>query len=252
MTKRKTGSENRWLIGIAVVIGLAVGALFGPTFMQSAVDAPQTSIAAVADMTAEQQLAWAEQLVQSNFASKLAETDVVLGDPDAPVTIVEFSDFQCPFCRRYALQTLPEIKKNFIDMGKVKYIYRDYTQPNESYHPGGYFAAQAAECAAEQDLYWQAHAQIFAKQAEQGTGTIRFGDAEVRAWFAKIDGLDQAAWQTCYDEGRYISEIDKDTRDGASYGVTGTPFFFVNGVSISGAQPYPAFAGAIQRALRDL
>lgn len=186
------------------------------------------------------------------YIDKMVDTDAMLGDPQAPVTIVEFSDFQCPFCRRYVTQTMPEIQKNFIDTGKVRYVYRDYSQPNPEYHPGGYLAAQAAECAGEQDMYWQAHAQIFAKQAEQGSSTIRFGDVDVRAWFAELDGLDQPSWRACYDAGKYISEINKDTQDGANYGVSGTPSFFINGMPLSGAQPYPAFAAAIQRALIGL
>lgn len=176
-----------------------------------------------------------------------ADDDAILGNKNAPVTIIEFSDFQCPFCRKFWKEALQQIKKEYIDTGKVKFVYRDFPLP---FHPGAIPAAQAAECAKEQGKFWQMHDAIFEEQEKQGSGTIQFGAADLKTWAAKI-GLSAAKFNQCLDSGKYQQEVEKDIADGSAVGVNGTPATFVNGVLVSGAQPFSVFKSAIEQALNN-
>lgn len=179
-------------------------------------------------------------------AEGLADDDPALGNPDAPVTIVEFSDFQCPFCRRFWKETLTQIKTEYLATGKAKFVYRDF--PLSQIHPGAAPAAQGAECAREQDKFWEIHDVIFEEQEKQGAGTIQFTGDDVKKWAAKI-GLDSVRFNQCLDSEKYKPEVEKDLADGASAGVNGTPATFVNGRLISGAQPFAAFKAIIDEEL---
>ncbi len=175
-----------------------------------------------------------------------ADDDAALGDVNAPVTIIEFSDYECPFCRRFWKETLPELKKQYIDTGKVRFVYRDYPL---SFHPGAQPAAEAAECAGDQNKYWEMHDAIFAQQDKQGSGTIQFGVTELKQW-ARTAGLNAAAFNECLDSQKYKSEVQKDFADGGKVNVDGTPTFFINGKRLVGAQPFTAFQAAIEEALK--
>lgn len=169
----------------------------------------------------------------------LIDDDAVKGSASAPVTIVEFSDYQCPFCARFYQQTLPQIQENYIDTGKVKFIYRDY--PLASIHPLAQKAAEAAECAGEQGKYFDMHDMLFTKGVT--------GGVEAYKQFAADLKLDTAKFNECLDSGKMAAEISKDTQDGNAAGVQGTPAFIINGQIISGAQPYANFQAAIDAAL---
>ncbi len=163
------------------------------------------------------------------------------GDPAAPVTIVEFSDYQCPYCQRHSVETLPAIITNLIDTGRVRYVFKDF--PLDSIHAEARYAAVAARCAGEQEGYWPMHDAIFAGQqswANQGAGA-----AAILAGIAEGVGLDKAAFQECQDSGRYDQVIQDNADEGVSLGVRGTPFFFIDGYPINGAQPYDLFEYAI-------
>ena len=171
-----------------------------------------------------------------------ADDDPVKGDEDAPVTIIEFSDFQCPFCQRFFEQTLPQIKTNYIDTGKVNIVYRDF--PLDSLHPQARPAAIAAECADEQGKFWEMHDLLFEKQQEwSGVGSTLFKQ------YAKDLGLDSSKFDSCLDSRKYEDEVQSDLDDGVNAGVQGTPGFFINGIPLSGAQPYSVFQAAIEQAL---
>ena len=171
-----------------------------------------------------------------------ADDDPVLGEKDAPVTIIEFSDFQCPFCERFYSQTLEQIKTNYIDTGKVKLIYRDF--PLDSIHPMAQKAAEAAECADEQGKYWEYHDKLFQNQEEW----VTTGISKLKE-YAKGLSLDSSKFDKCLDDGKYEDEVAKDFQDGAQAGVQGTPSFFINGKQLSGAQPFAAFQQAIDAEL---
>jgi protein-disulfide isomerase len=171
--------------------------------------------------------------------TNLADDDAVKGDADAPVTIVEFSDFECPFCGRYFEQTYPKIVQNYIETGKVKYIFRDFPL---SFHANAQKAAEAAECAGEQGKYFEMHDLLFANQDSLNVESYK--------QYAEDLGLDTEQFNTCLDSGEMADEVAADFTYGQQVGVTGTPAFFINGKMISGAQPYEAFEQVIEEALQ--
>ena len=173
------------------------------------------------------------------------DDDAYLGDKDAPVVMIEFSDFQCPFCRSFWRDTLPLIKSEYIDTGKVRFVYRDFPL---SFHPGAMPAAQAAECAEDQGKYWEMHDKIFSEQEKLGSGTVQFSIDDLKKWSNQI-GLDQNEFNSCLDSGKYANEVANDQNDGQAAGVSGTPGFFINGKSIVGAQPFSVFKSLIEEEL---
>lgn len=173
------------------------------------------------------------------------EPDPYKGRVDAPITIVEYSDFQCPFCQRFWQETLPEIQSEYIDKGLVKFVYRDF--PISSIHPYAQRAAEAAQCAFEQGKFWEYHDRLFANfRSWQKEGNDEFKR------IARELGLDGARFGECIDSGKYAGEVKRDSEDGIRAGVTGTPTFFVNGVKIEGARPFSAFQEVIEAQLSRL
>ncbi len=179
------------------------------------------------------------------------DDDPIRGDPNAPITIIEFSDFQCPFCARFHTQTLPLILKEYIDEGKVNLVYRDF--PIQSIHPNALPAAVAAECANEQGKYWEYHDMLFEKQ----TDWSRLDSSAVISTFnqyAKDIGLQSPQFDSCLESGKYLEEVQGDLSDGRDYDITGTPGFFIGNdkigfVKLSGAQPFESFKKVIDEQL---
>ncbi len=170
-----------------------------------------------------------------------SDDDAVLGDKNAEVTIIEFSDYQCPFCEKFWGETLPQLKKEYIDKGKVKLIYRDF--PLTDIHPHAQKAAEAAECARKingESAYWKMHDKLFENQQALSVTDLKK--------YAKELGL-PASFDTCLDSGEMAQEINKDQQDGTSYGVDGTPAFFIDGKPLIGAQPFSAFKQIIDQEL---
>ncbi|MDH5597211.1 MAG: DsbA family protein [Candidatus Peregrinibacteria bacterium] len=183
-------------------------------------------------------------VVQGDYS----DDDAVLGDPDAPVTIIEWSDYECPFCKRFVTQTLPQIKENYIETGKVKFIYRDF--PLGFHDPLATEQAMAAECAREQggdEIYFAYHDLIFETTRGNGRGMEKEGLYS----FASELGLNESEFADCLDSEKYKDEVAKDMEDGESIGVRGTPAFLINGTMVSGAQPFAAFEQVIEAALNQ-
>ena len=168
-----------------------------------------------------------------------ADDDPVQGPKNAPVTIVEFSDYQCPYCGRFYTQTLPLIEENYIKTGKVKLVFRDFPL---SFHQYAQKASEASECAHEQGKFWEYHNMLFENQQSLSVENLK--------QYAKNLGLDTAKFNSCLDSGKMASEVQKDFKDGQSYGVDGTPAFFVNDVLLVGAQPFSAFQQIIEQELK--
>lgn len=173
-----------------------------------------------------------------------------IGSDNAPIVMVEFSDFQCPYCRTFWQEALPDIKKNYIDTGKVQLIYRNYPL---DFHPGARPAALAAECAHEQGRWQTMHDVLFSQQAAQGQGTIPFSVSDLKSWARQIPGLNTARFDQCMDSGKYNAKIEQDLQAGLQAGVSGTPAFFIGkrggkGRLVVGAQPYSSF----QKILEEL
>ncbi len=169
--------------------------------------------------------------------------DPVKGDPNAPVTIIEFSDFQCPFCSRFYSQTLPLLEENYIDTGKIKLVYKDL--PLDNLHPNARTAHIAAECADEQGKFWEYHDILFEKQLQwQGLSPSNLDVTLTN--FAVGLGMQNASFQVCMESQEIADEVNDDTIEAASYGTTGTPTFFIGNekdgfIKLVGAQPYTVF-----------
>jgi protein-disulfide isomerase len=174
--------------------------------------------------------------------------EVSRGDSTATVAIIEYADFECPYCGEYEHDVYPQISKDYIQTGKVKYFYRDLPLPM---HPHAMIAARAASCAGEQGKYWEMHDSLFAKQ-----NAIREADMPGRA---QELGLDSAKFSECLSSNRYTDEIKRNALDAQKMGIGGTPTFFIGKVDpngqvtnlkmIIGTRPYDVFKSAIDDAL---
>jgi len=177
------------------------------------------------------------QAAELPSSASLIDDDTILGEKKAKLTIVEFSDFQCPYCRKFWQDTLPQIKKEYIDTGKVNFVYRDYPL---SIHPMANPSAEATECADEQGKYWQMNDKIFAEQVKKGEGTVQYTLNEIKKWAGEI-GLDTKTFNSCLDTRKFKNEVAKDLSDGTAQGVEGTPAFFIGSQVMSGAYPFAQF-----------
>ena len=182
------------------------------------------------------------------------DNDPVLGDKNAPITLIDFTDYECPFCRRHFEQTYSQLIKDYIDTGKVKMVVRDLPL---NFHENAHKEAQAAECAREQGgdtAYFKFHDEIFKRTTSNGTG-LSLDQLPV---IAQEVGLDGDALQSCLDSEKYKDEVDKDLADATAAEATGTPTFFlgkstsegvITGTKIVGAQPYSVFQSEIDKLL---
>jgi protein-disulfide isomerase len=175
------------------------------------------------------------------------DDDPGIGDANARVTIIEFGDYQCPSCRMFWDEVEPRLKKDYVDTGKVRFVFRDF--PIVQIHPDSIMAAMAADCANDQGKYWQYHDKVFHEQLKGEGGLVRFKAADLKKWGKDI-GLDAAKFNACVDSERYRDEVLKDKADGDAVGIQGTPTFFINGHVIGGAQPYPVFKKLIDELLK--
>jgi protein-disulfide isomerase len=161
------------------------------------------------------------------------------GSATAPVTIVEFSDFHCPFCNR-VLPTLGQLESQYGD--KVKLVFRDY--PIDSLHPGARKAHEAARCAYDQGKFWAYHDALFANAPKASPEQLKTYPQDV--------GPDVQAFEQCFNSGAYQAAVQRDVEEGTRVGVTGTPAFFINGRLVSGAQPIESFVRAIEEELAQV
>lgn len=186
-------------------------------------------------------------LVEVVGQKDLADDDVILGDPDAPVTIVEFGDYQCPFCGRFFSQIEPRIREEYIKTGKAKMIYRDFAFLG----PESQGAALASQCAAEQSKFWAYHDEIYKAEIADGVENNGNLSAAFLKSLASRLGLDGKQFGSCLDSQKYKKEIQKDYDDAVSAGVRGTPSSFINGKPASGLVPYETLQTLIEEALKS-
>ncbi len=170
-----------------------------------------------------------------------------LGDKNAPVTIVEFSDMQCPFCRAFYTGAYQQIKADYIDTGKVALYFRHYPL---DFHAAAQKSGEALECANDQDLMWQMHDLMYDKQQamDPAGGTVDYTVDDIKAWAAEV-GLNTASFNECLDSGKHAEKVKQDLAEGSAAGVSGTPGFFINGTPVVGAQPYESFKALIDQEL---
>jgi protein-disulfide isomerase len=164
------------------------------------------------------------------------DDDPSIGPADAPVTIIEFSDYQCPYCQVWYKQVYQQLLASYPN--KIRFVYRDLPLPM---HPEAIPAAEAAECAGEQSAYWKYHDALF----NQKNGLNRAAYEQ----YATDLGLDSKAFTACLDSHRYQAEIQADANDAARVGISGTPSFVVNGRILIGALPFSEFKTVIDEEL---
>ena len=168
----------------------------------------------------------------------VTSTDFVLGDKNALVTIVEYGDFQCPFCGKFFKDTEPVIRENYIKTGKVKFIYRDFAFLGQE----SFWAANAARCAGDQGKFWQYHDYLYGNQ--QGENQGAFSKANLKNFAASLS-LDKEKFNACLDSNKYDEAVKKDSKAGADAGVQGTPGVFINDRLYVGALPTATFTQII-------
>jgi protein-disulfide isomerase len=205
----------------------------------------------------QKDLAEIKRLLQSRpaAADALPKDPIVIasepfkGEGTAKVAVIEFSDYQCPFCSRYTKDVLPQIRTEYVDTGKIKYVFRDLPL---SFHKQAFKAAEAAHCAGAQGKFWEMHDALFQNQNALAP--------ELLAGHAKTVGVDDAQFQQCLDSGQFAADINKDIADAGAAGITGTPTFLVGVIQpgdgrvkvvrkLVGAKPYAEFKAAIDAAL---
>lgn len=172
-----------------------------------------------------------------------------IGRADAPITLVEFGDYQCPFCKKFHTDAYVELKKNYIDTGKVRFVSRDLPL---DFHPFALKAAEAARCAGDQGKYWELRDALYANAAPPNDDAINKAVESL--------ALDAKGFQSCLDSNKYKADVQKDASDAANLQISGTPTFILaksakdklDGFRIVGAQPFASFDAAIQQMLKTI
>lgn len=226
--------------GALVVAALFVGYLYGQlSALKTTPSKTNDSNVAAADT---QEVLPPEPLTEEVWKEVVAKPAAVEGNEKASVTIAEFMDYRCSFCGKYASETYPDIKKNYVDTGKVRYMVRALPFLGEE----SGFAAQAALCAADQggdEAYFKFHDKLFENSATLSSATYEKIAGEV--------GLNAKTLGKCVADGKFADKVKEDMALAMKVGANGTPTFFINGEMLVGAQPYAAFEAAIEAALAN-
>lgn len=221
---------------LIVPLAFAIGLLVGYTVWGRNPPA-KTAAAAEPQVAAQDQPATAQATQQIKRYPVPVDDDPAFGPADAPITIIEFSDYQCPFCKRWYDEVYSKLKETYTD--KLRFAYRDF--PLTSIHPQAQPAAEAANCANEQGVYWEYHDKLFG-------GTAELGEEGYLKYASELN-LDMAKFKQCLTERRYQKEVEADLEYAANLGVNSTPTFFINGIPVIGAQPFDVFQYVIEKEL---
>lgn len=217
-----------------VVVGFIIGAVIFSNRSLSAGD-----VEAIVRSIIEGQLAVSNGSGGQVDSVALIDDDPSFGPADAPVTIVEFSDYNCPFCTRFALETLPQLRQRYGSL--IRFVYRDLPIIGGQ---NSINAAVAGNCAHIQGKFWEFHDLLFTNSEARERDTY--------VAFADELGMDTDAFTTCLDDKAQLDEVTLDYLDGQGLGIDGTPAFFINGKTIRGAQPFDTFALVIDKELERL
>ncbi len=185
--------------------------------------------------------ALAQPIKRDEIFAYLAKNGPKRGTDKAPVTLIEFSDFQCSFCRKFWQTILPLLDKKYISTGKVRFMYRHFTifgKPSE-------MAAQGAECAGEQGKFWEYHDRLFAAAGSP----LAFTAGKLKGYATEL-GIKSQAFNQCLDSGKQLKKVEGETAIAGFLGARGTPAFFLNGQLLVGAQPFEVFESLIEEELK--
>lgn len=190
---------------------------------------------------------------KTNLVQISVDDDPLLGNPNAPITIIEYGDFQCPFCLRFHEQTLPELKTNYIETGKVNLVWKDF--PIQNIHQNAIATSLAGECADDQGVFWELHDKFFAEQGIWQSLPTDIAIIDFKRYADEL-GMDVNSFNDCLDSEKYLQEVANDYDEGLNYGVSGTPAFFIGNentgfILISGAQPYSVFESVIESLIEN-
>ena len=167
-----------------------------------------------------------------------------MGNPKAPVRIIEYADFQCPFCQRYWQETEPQIIKTYVATGKVYYEYRSV---GAFIGPDSALAAEAVYCAGDQNKFWEYHDVLYSNWTGENVGDV--AAPKLRQYAATV-GLNQNTFDQCLNQGKYVGKVQQDVTNANADGIHSTPSFLINGKLVEGAQPFDVFQKAIETALK--
>lgn len=231
------------LLPITFVLGLAAGYVFWGLQPFGAASTPEPVV--VEADTADEQVAQVDNQPDEGDTGQQEfrrydvseDDDPVLGSEDAAITLIEFSDFECPYCTRWHTEVFDRIREDYPD--QVRFVYRDF--PLKSIHPNAVPAAEAANCANEQDMFWEFSEKLF-------IGELGLSSEAYLEYASQLD-LDLEEFEKCIEEGRYSQEVEDDYQYASQLGVQSTPTFFLNGIPLIGAQPYEVFKDVIEREL---
>ena len=250
----KKSTFNTLIISIIVAVGIAsfFAGLYVSNFNSEQISEEEfkNEIAKLELKILEKQLPTNQPTLPAKISLK---NNPVIGSPNAPITIIEFSDFQCPFCAKFHMQTLPSIMEKYINEGTVKLVFKDF--PIQSIHPNAVPASIAAECANEQGKFEQMYHVLFKKQKEWSNLETSHVIVSFNQYASEIQ-LDEEKFDSCLRNGKYIEEIQKDLDEGRTFGITGTPGFFIGNektgfVELKGAQPFESFKKVIDNQLKN-
>ncbi len=236
------------LVPTAFVLGLGVGFLFwgrdtgapagsavgSPSSAQTAGEASSSSQAAASGSSQSAASAGQGEVIRYDVP---IDDDPVLGPENAPITIIEFSDYECPFCRKFHEETFQRLLVSYPE--QIRFVYRDF--PLSSIHENAIGAAEAANCARDQNVFWEFHDQLFSMQYGLGR--------EAYLQYAQDLGIDLAVFDQCIEDRVHQAEVEADFEFAARLGVRSTPTFFINGIALVGAQPYEVFQQVIDQEL---
>ncbi|MBI2033693.1 MAG: DsbA family protein [Candidatus Liptonbacteria bacterium] len=177
---------------------------------------------------------------------KTSDRDVILGDPKAPVTLIEFGDYQCPFCGRFFEQVEIPLRENYIKSGKVKMVFMNFSFLG----PESTAAAEAAECAKDQKQFWAFHDAIYETEIKDGRENNGNLNRDLFLKLASELKLDNSSFTSCFDSKKYARQVEEDNNNARALGVNSTPTTFVNSQKLIGALPYAQFKAAIDSILK--
>jgi protein-disulfide isomerase len=241
--KRRTKLSLIIIIAIAAVVVIAAGVIVGINSLKSSNVNPNS-----AQTLAPNRSSSNNKLSISNL---VAEGSAVKGNTSAKVTLVEFGDFQCHFCARFAAQTESQIDQQYVKTGKISMVFKHFAW----YGPDSVTAAMSAQCANDQGKFWDFHDILYQNQGEINSGWA--GKDNLKKFASQVQGLDMAQFDSCLDSEKYKSAVQSDINLSTSLGFQGTPGFIVeksdgsHTAQIAGAYPFPTFQQAIDKMLSE-
>lgn len=242
LPKFKSPSGNAFLILSLVIFSFALGMLTNKVlYLEQQLKNPSAQAAAPTDNQAA--LPTPPPVVKGITDGHFP----VLGDKNAKVTVIEFADFQCPFCKAFFDDTESQLKSTYVNTGKVRFVYRQF--PLTSIHPNAEKAAEAAECANEQGKFWEYHDVLYQNQDTWAPLSAADAANDFILYAGQV-GMDSGQFTSCVQDAKVADNVNKDVTDGTNAQVDATPTFFVDGIRVEGAVPFSQMQQTIDSELK--